>query len=111
MKTTRVQPSRKKKKLPDFEKMSLEEIANFWETHDSADYWDQMEDVTEQVSFKRSAGKTVSVRIAQEELKQLKRLAAKRGLGYTTLIRSWIEEKLHELETASSVKARAENKP
>ncbi|MCI2429169.1 BrnA antitoxin family protein [Candidatus Acetothermia bacterium] len=106
---TKAQPLRKKK-LPDFEKMSPEEIADFWEKHDSADYWDQMEDVTEHVIFKRPASKTVSVRIAEEELRQLKRLAAEHGLGYTTLIRSWIKEKLHELETTSQVQAKTEVK-
>ena len=85
-----------KKRLPDFEKMSLEEIAEFWETHDSADYWDQMEDVTDQVHFKRPAEKTVSVRITEEDLNKLKRIAAEKGLGHTTLIRVWIKEKLHE---------------
>ena len=85
-----------KKRLPDFEKMSLEEIAEFWETHDSADYWDRMEDVTDQVHFKRPAEKIVSVRIAEEDLKKLKRIAAEKGLGHTTLIRVWIKEKLHE---------------
>ncbi len=94
--TTKARPPAKKQ-LPDFEKMSLEEIADFWETHDSAEYWDQMEDVTGQVLFKRPAGKTVSVRISEEELKRLKKLAAERGLGHTTLIRSWIKEKLREM--------------
>ncbi len=85
-----------KKRLPNFEKMSLEEIAEFWETQDSADYWDQMEDVTDQVTFKRLAEKVVSVRIAEEDLQELKRIASERGLGHTTLIRTWIKEKLRQ---------------
>lgn len=99
----KAKPQKKKmQRLPDFSKMNLEEIADFWEKHDSAAYWDQMEDVTEQVLFKRPVSKTVSMRISEEELKKLKRLAAERGLGHTTLIRSWIKEKLHKLETAGS---------
>ena len=85
----------KLKKMPDFEKMSLSEIAEFWETHDSAEYWDQMEDVTDQVIFKRPRKRTISVRIAEEDLKEIKRIAAEKGLGPTTLIRNWIREKLH----------------
>lgn len=85
-------------KLPDFEKMSLEEIAEFWETHDSADYWDLMEDATEEVRFQRPRDKIVSVRISEEDLYQLKQVAAERGMGYTTLIRTWIKEKLRELQ-------------
>jgi len=90
------QKPRTKKRLPEFGKMSLEEIDEFWETHDSADYWDQMEDVTDQVTFKHPVEKIVSIRIAEGDLKELKRLASERGLGHTTLIRTWIKEKLHE---------------
>jgi predicted DNA binding CopG/RHH family protein len=91
------QEPKTKKRLPDFGKMSLEEIAEFWETHDSADYWGQMEDVTDQVHFKRPAEKIVSVRITEEDLGQLRRIAAEMGLGHTTLIRTWIKEKLREV--------------
>ncbi|MFQ5794981.1 MAG: CopG family antitoxin [Candidatus Bipolaricaulia bacterium] len=84
--------------MPDFEKMSLGEIAEFWDTHDSADYWDQMVDVTDQIRFKRPTDKIVSVRIAEEDLKQLKQIAHEKGLGHTTLIRTWIKERLHELQ-------------
>jgi predicted DNA binding CopG/RHH family protein len=79
--------------------MSLEEIAEFWETHDSSDYWSQMEDVTDQVAFKRASDKIVSVRIASEDLQLLKRIAHRQGLGHTTLIRRWIKEKLREPQT------------
>lgn len=90
------------KKMPDFEKMSLEEIADFWETHDSAGYWDQMEDVTEQVRFKRRSEKIVSIRVAEDDLELLKQIAMEKGLGHTTLIRTWIKEKLRELQTAKT---------
>ena len=81
------------RKLPDFDKMSLEEIAEFWDTHDSADYWDQMEDVTDEVIVRRPTA-IVSIRIPEGYLKQIKRLARDQGLGHTTLIRMWIREKL-----------------
>ena len=81
------------RQLPDFDKMSLEEIAEFWDTHDSADYWDQMEDVTDEVIVRRPTA-IVSIRIPEGELKQIKRLAQEQGLGHTTLIRMWIREKL-----------------
>jgi len=85
---------------PDFEKMNLEEIVEFFETHDTADYWDQMEDVTDRVGFKRLRDKIVSVRLSEADLKLLKRIAAERGLGHTTLIRTWVEEKLREAAEA-----------
>jgi hypothetical protein len=36
-------------KLPE-EFKSIDEIQNFWDTHSSADYWDEMEDVDLQLS-------------------------------------------------------------
>ena len=81
------------KELPDFDKMSLEEIAEFWDTHDSADYWDQMEDVTDEVIIRRPTA-IVSIRIPESDLKQIKRLAREQGPGHTPLIRTWIREKL-----------------
>ncbi len=88
------------KKLPDFGTMTLEEIADFWESHDSADYWDRMEDVTSGVLFKPRTDRVVSVRIAADDLAALKQLASKQGLGHTTLIRTWIREKLRTEERA-----------
>lgn len=81
------------KQLPDFDKMNLEEIAEFWDTHDSADYWDQMEDVTGEVTVKGPT-EIVSIRLPESDLKQIKRMAEEQGLGHTTLIRMWIREKL-----------------
>jgi len=50
----------KAKKLPDFSKMTLEEIARFWDEHDSADYWDQMEEA--RVEFKEPLDETARPR-------------------------------------------------
>lgn len=86
----------KKDALPDFSKMILDEIARFWETHDSADYWDQLDDVTDQVAFARPRA-TVSIRITEEDLTALKQIAAERGLGPTALLRAWVKEKLDEV--------------
>lgn len=36
-------------KIPDF--TTLEEEVEFWESHDSADYWDEMESVTFEVDL------------------------------------------------------------
>ena len=87
---------RKQEKLPDFSRMTLEEIAEFWETHDSADYWDQMEEV--EVGFKRKLDRTVTIKLAASDLEEIKKIAQEKAIGHTTLIRSWIKEKLDELK-------------
>lgn len=39
-------------KIPDFK--TLEEAIGFWETHDSADYWKDMEEVTFEVELQKN---------------------------------------------------------
>ena len=56
----------KAKKLPDFSKMTLEEIARFWDEHDSADYWDQMEEA--RVEFKEPLDETLSIKLGFDSM-------------------------------------------
>ncbi len=39
-----------KKQLPDLSKMTEQELAEFWDTHSFADYWDQFERVQDRFS-------------------------------------------------------------
>ena len=39
-------------KIPDFK--TLDEAVEFWETHDTADYWEDMEEVTFEVDLHRN---------------------------------------------------------
>jgi len=87
--------TKKQPELPDFSKMSEDEIADFWETRDSTDYWDEMEEVREPFIDVRPK-KAISMRIDEETLKQLKKIAIKKGLGYQTLIRMWVKERLEK---------------
>lgn len=80
---------------PDFERMSDEEFARFWETHSFADFWDEFELVREPV-FVRRPKKVVSLRLERELLDLLEMLAREKGLGYTALIRMWIMERLRQ---------------
>lgn len=82
-----------KAKLPDFSKMTDEEIAHFWRTHDVSEFWSQMEEVKESFRDVRPK-KAISMRIDEKALADLKRLASRKGLGYQTMIRMWIKERL-----------------
>jgi predicted DNA binding CopG/RHH family protein len=80
-------------KLPKF-KDELEESA-FWDTHDSTDYLDDTEEA--KIKFIDARPKTlISLRLQTELIDELKVLAAKRGIGYQTLIRMWVMERLEE---------------
>lgn len=85
---------KKQKKIPKFK--SDEEIASFWDTHDFTDYLEDTEPA-EDVVFERPKKETLSIRLEQDQIKELKKLANKVGLGYTSLIRSWVIEKLAKL--------------
>lgn len=84
------------KKLPEFK--SIEEEAEFWDTHSFADYWDEFKLVKEPV-FVRSPKKVVSLRLDRQMVEFLEMLAREKSIPYTTLLRMWIKERLtNELE-------------
>jgi len=77
-------------KLPETD--SIRELAEFWDTHDVADFADELVEVRERVFARRGA---VTVALSAGELKTLRDLAASQGVDEAALIRSWVQEKLH----------------
>jgi hypothetical protein len=61
---------------------SLEEIANFWDTHSLADYWDQ----THEVEFKVRAQRRQRITLAPELYAQVEKEAQVRGISSETLV-------------------------
>lgn len=84
----------KTKRLPDMTGWADEEVAEFWETHSSADFWDELEPVD--VEIVRPEREVVALRLDKPILEQVKAIAAAKSLGYSTLLRIWIKEKLME---------------
>jgi len=80
-----------KKKIPEFK--TEETTAAFWDNHDFIDYIEDTEPI-EDVVFERPKKETVSIRLEKGQINEIKRLSHKIGLGYSSLIRSWIIEKL-----------------
>lgn len=54
---------RKKNKLPDFETMTREEEAHFWDTHSFTDYWDEFEDCELVVNLRKPKKETIVTRM------------------------------------------------
>ena len=73
-------------KIPKFK--SEKEEREFWDTHSSADYWDDMQECDD--TFKRPKLKSVSLKIDPQMLEKVKAIARKRGLSYSALIRDLI---------------------
>ena len=84
----RQRPSR----IPEF--ASIAEEAEFWDTHDLTDYWDELRPIRVRVADDLSDGLTV--RLARADREELERRANEHGVGADTLARLWLEERLRE---------------
>ena len=82
----------KESKIPSF--ASREEEAEFWDTHDIADYADELKPARARFAHRLSEG--ITIRLDPETLRELRILARKKGIGPTTLARMWILEHLRE---------------
>ena len=71
---------------------SIQELAQFWDTHDLTDFEGQLEEVTEPV-FERET--EVTLRLPSSEAEAAERIAQSQGLGLTELIRQWVREKVN----------------
>ncbi len=75
---------------------TLEEIANFWDTHSLADYWDQ----TREVEFEVRAKRRRRITIDPDLYARVEAQACERGILPETLVNLWLAERLQEREKA-----------
>ncbi len=68
---------------------SIQELADFWDTHDLTDFEDELEEVSESV-FEN----LVAVCLEPEEFEIIETLAKSRGISPENLIREWIVERI-----------------
>ena len=72
---------------------SIEEAAEFWDSHDLGDYWD----LTKEAHFDVDIRQRVFLAALEPELaKKLSECARKQGVSTETLINVWLSEKLAE---------------
>ncbi|MHB8841510.1 MAG: CopG family antitoxin [Candidatus Aquicultor sp.] len=88
--------SNEKKKIPHFK--NEEEEREFWQAHSATEFLDDMEDVTDEVIVTRPKKRLLSFRIDDEVIERLQKLARRKGIGYQTLMRVWVMERLEEEE-------------
>ena len=88
---------KKVNKLPDFDKMSLDEIAHFWDTHNVTDYEDETEDVDIVFELDKPRTESLVLRIQRDIKEKLQKVARSKGLNVSTLARMWLMEKLSSL--------------
>lgn len=86
---------RKFKRIPQFKNENEE--AEFWATHDFTDYYDVSKAVVNPAfpNLKPST-KTMTIRVPQALLDDLKRIANKKDVPYQSLVKVYLDEKIRE---------------
>lgn len=69
---------------------TLDELAEFWDTHSLADYWDATQDADFSVRAERRHRVTRDL----EVYAQIAALGQRRGLAPETLVNLWLQERL-----------------
>lgn len=84
----------KKKAIPKFSSEAEERA--FWEVHDSADYVDWSKAVPVSMPNLKPSVKTISLRLPETMLHNLKMLANKRDVPYQSLLKLYLAERIEE---------------
>ncbi len=89
------QEKKEMKQIPRF--ASLEEMAEFWDTHDLSEYEHEFEPVEFEIVKPLRATWMLSIRLDKETFDALREIAKPKGLGASTLARMWILEELERV--------------
>ncbi len=81
-------------RIPHF--ASEQEEAEFWETHDATEFLDATEPVDVTFTDARPHKAQISLRLDQPTIERLKAISRRKGMGYQTLIRMWVIERLNQ---------------
>jgi predicted HicB family RNase H-like nuclease len=81
--------------IPEFE--TLDDIAEFWDKHSTADYEDLTHEVKFDVRLRKRDKQIQNVTLLPELSETLRALADARGVSLETLVNVWLTEKVLEL--------------
>jgi len=81
------------KKIPRTD--SIQELVNFWDSHDLTDFEDQLEEIKEPV-FERET--VLNISFEPKEAEAVRQIAKSRGIKYTELVKEWVLEKIHVIQ-------------
>jgi predicted DNA binding CopG/RHH family protein len=90
------------KKIPKFRTETEER--DFWRTHDSSDYlsWEDATEIT--LSKLKPSTKTISLRLPESMIEELKILANKQDIPYQSLLKVFLAERLEaELDSIRAI--------
>lgn len=75
----------KKSKLPQSD--SIQELAQFWDTHELTEFDDKLEEVTGPVFARKTS---IKVPLESREAKLVEKLAKTKGVTQEELVREWV---------------------
>ena len=83
-------------KIPKFE--TDEEMAAWFDTHDTADFMDDMEETAEKFDVIRTnfVTRPVDVRLRSDYFEAIQAVAERKGMPYQMLVQRWLLEKLSQ---------------
>lgn len=88
-----------KSTIPAFQ--SIQEEAEFWDSHDLTDYLDELEIIQAEYQPQRGETKTVmTIRVAPSLKQQIEAIARSYDIPASSLVRMWIVEKIRLLNLA-----------
>jgi uncharacterized protein len=73
----------------------IQELAEFWDSHDITDFFDELEEVTEPVFIRDTV---MEVHLSSDEAETVRKIAKFQGIGVTDLIHNWIVEQAHLIQ-------------
>ena len=85
-------------RIPEF--ATKQEEAEFWDTHDFTDYWDEWKPVD--VKFSDDLSSCIMIPLDSDSLTEVFDLADKKGVSPESLVRTWILERLKRANATSS---------
>lgn len=80
----------KTQRLPQTD--SIQELAQFWDTHDLTDFEGELEEVTESIF---ESPTVIPLNLESDEAEAVRKIAEARGIADAELIRGWVREKIH----------------
>ena len=81
-------------KIPKY--ANEQEEAEFWAAHDSTEFLNDTEAVDVTFVDSRPPKKQIALRLDGATIDALKAVASRKGIGYQTLIRLWVNERLEQ---------------
>ena len=82
------------KSIPQFENEVKEQA--FWSTHDSTEYLDWAQAKPVVFPNLRPSTRTISLRLSESMLNEIKLLANKRDVPYQSLIKVFLQDRIHQ---------------